>query len=60
MSEVLKKANETLALTPEMLPVLKQVGVVDSGGKGLVYIYEGFMDYLLNTEGKTTASTLVK
>lgn len=49
MSEVLKKANETLALTPEMLPVLKQVGVVDSGGKGLVYIYEGFMEYLLGT-----------
>lgn len=59
MSEVLKKANETLALTPEMLHVLKQVGVVDSGGKGLVYIYEGFMEYLLNTEGKTV-STPVK
>ncbi|MDO7905238.1 DAK2 domain-containing protein [Paenibacillus sp. JX-17] len=46
MGEVLAKAKETLALTQEMLPVLKQVGVVDSGGQGLVYIYEGFMDYL--------------
>lgn len=53
MSEVLKKANETLALTPEMLPVLKQVGVVDSGGKGLVYIYEGFMEYLLGETAGT-------
>lgn len=53
MSEVLKKANETLALTPEMLPVLKQVGVVDSGGKGLVYIYEGFMEYLLGGTAET-------
>ncbi|MCM3784209.1 DAK2 domain-containing protein [Neobacillus mesonae] len=60
MSEVLKKANETLALTPEMLPVLKQVGVVDSGGKGLVYIYEGFMEYLLSSEGKAPVSSPVK
>ncbi|EHS56732.1 DAK2 domain-containing protein [Paenibacillus sp. Aloe-11] len=46
MEEVLAKAKETLAMTQDMLPVLKQVGVVDSGGQGLVYIYEGFMQYL--------------
>lgn len=46
MVEVHTKALETLARTQEMLPVLKQVGVVDSGGQGLVYIYEGFLDYL--------------
>ncbi|MFC5703421.1 DAK2 domain-containing protein [Cohnella faecalis] len=46
MTEVLDKASETLARTQEMLPVLKQVGVVDSGGQGLVYIYEGFVAYL--------------
>ncbi|MFC4598854.1 DAK2 domain-containing protein [Cohnella hongkongensis] len=46
MREVHAKALETLARTQEMLPVLKQVGVVDSGGQGLVYIYEGFVDYL--------------
>ncbi|MFC5401864.1 DAK2 domain-containing protein [Cohnella soli] len=46
MAEVLAKAQETLARTQEMLPVLKQVGVVDSGGQGLVYIYEGFAAYL--------------
>ncbi|WP_027090944.1 DAK2 domain-containing protein [Cohnella thermotolerans] len=46
MSEVHAKAVETLSRTPDMLPVLKQVGVVDSGGQGLVYIYEGFADYL--------------
>ncbi len=43
MREVLLKANEALANTPNQLPVLKQVGVVDSGGQGLVYIYEGFL-----------------
>ncbi|TJY43587.1 DAK2 domain-containing protein [Cohnella pontilimi] len=46
MAEVLAKASETLARTPDMLPVLKQVGVVDSGGQGLVCIYEGFVSYL--------------
>jgi uncharacterized protein len=46
MTEVLSKAKEALANTPELLPVLKQVGVVDSGGQGLVYIYEGFHQYL--------------
>lgn len=46
MTEVLAKAKEALANTPELLPVLKQVGVVDSGGQGLVYIYEGFLEQL--------------
>lgn len=48
MTEVLTKAKEALANTPELLPVLKQVGVVDSGGQGLVYIYEGFHQHLTN------------
>ncbi len=48
MEQVLAKAKETLSQTPEMLPVLKQVGVVDSGGQGLVYIYEGFLRSLKN------------
>lgn len=46
MLEVHAKALETLARTQDMLPILKQVGVVDSGGQGLVYIYEGFVSYL--------------
>ncbi|WP_127534162.1 DAK2 domain-containing protein [Paenibacillus kobensis] len=43
MREVHSKAHEALLRTPDQLPVLKQVGVVDSGGQGLVYIYEGFV-----------------
>ncbi|MBC8536073.1 DAK2 domain-containing protein [Feifania hominis] len=39
-------AKEVLAETPEMLPVLKQAGVVDSGGRGLIYIYEGMLSVL--------------
>lgn len=46
MQEVLKRAQEALNNTPNQLPVLKQVGVVDSGGQGLVYIYEGMVNYL--------------
>lgn len=53
MTEVLAKAKEALANTPELLPVLKQVGVVDSGGQGLVYIYEGFHQHL--TSGSPAA-----
>ncbi len=37
----LTRGRETLARTPDMLPVLKQAGVVDAGGKGLVYVIEG-------------------
>jgi hypothetical protein len=51
MAEVHAKAEETLARTPEMLAVLKQVGVVDSGGQGLVCLYEGFLAYLRACEG---------
>ncbi|HLR43206.1 MAG TPA: DAK2 domain-containing protein [Pseudogracilibacillus sp.] len=42
MEAVLSEANRSLDNTPNLLPVLKEVGVVDSGGKGLVVIYEGF------------------
>ncbi|MFD3763152.1 MULTISPECIES: DAK2 domain-containing protein [Paenibacillus] len=54
MEQVLAKAKETLSQTPEMLPVLKQVGVVDSGGQGLVYIYEGFLEALRREDAPGT------
>ncbi len=41
LSDFLKKADETLKKTPDMLPVLKNAGVVDSGGAGLIYIIKG-------------------
>ncbi len=52
MQEVHSKANEALQRTPDLLPVLKQVGVVDSGGQGLVFIYEGFLRSLLELDGQ--------
>ena len=43
-------AEETLAKTPEMLPVLKEAGVVDSGGQGLLEVYHGAYDGFLGKE----------
>ena len=43
---VVEKANESLNKTPELLKALKEAGVVDSGGKGLVLIYEGMLSSL--------------
>ncbi len=43
MRLVVERGDAILKKTPEMLPVLKQAGVVDSGGKGLMVIYTGFL-----------------
>lgn len=50
METVLKEAKASLKRTPDLLPVLKEVGVVDSGGQGLVTIYEGFLASLKGEE----------
>ncbi len=49
-SEVIKHMEEVLAHTPELLPVLKEAGVVDSGGQGLLEIVKGAYDALLGKE----------
>ena len=46
MTAVVAGAKRALAKTPDLLPVLKEVGVVDSGGQGLLFIYEGFLEAL--------------
>ncbi|MEI5906135.1 DAK2 domain-containing protein [Bacillus spongiae] len=43
MQKVVDEGQASLNRTPELLPVLKEVGVVDSGGQGLLLIYEGFL-----------------
>lgn len=45
-SEVVNVASETLDLTPTMLPALAKAGVVDSGGKGLLVIFEGMLSVI--------------
>ncbi len=46
LRDFLKAAKDTLEKTPDMLPVLKKAGVVDSGGAGLIYIFEGMLQAL--------------
>ncbi len=50
MKLLIHKGEETLDLTPEYLPVLKQAGVVDAGGKGLIYILQGCLDAMQGKE----------
>lgn len=50
MEEILHVSKKSLDNTPELLAVLKEVGVVDSGGQGLVYVYEGFLSSLTGEE----------
>ncbi len=55
LSETLRFMRETLNRTPDMLPVLKEAGVVDSGGEGLMTVLEGAFDFLT---GKTSISSV--
>ena len=50
VEEAIKQAEYVLDQTPEMLPVLKQAGVVDSGGQGLVQVLKGAYDALIGKE----------
>lgn len=50
MEAVVAEAKRSLDRTPDLLPVLKEVGVVDSGGQGLLFVYEGFLASLKGEE----------
>lgn len=58
MEAVVNQAEASLERTPELLPVLKEVGVVDSGGKGLLYVYEGFLASLKGEKLSDKAAAL--
>lgn len=65
MRATLDGANRALKKTPDLLPVLKEVGVVDSGGQGLVYIYEGFLaaltgEYLTSEDFEPTPAVMTE
>jgi uncharacterized protein len=46
LERVVERCQQALARTPDLLPILKQAGVVDSGGQGLIYILEGMLRYV--------------
>lgn len=60
MAAIVEEAKQSLNRTPDLLPVLKEVGVVDSGGQGLVFVYEGFLASLRGEAlpEKTVASSM--
>lgn len=54
LETVVQEAEESVKRTPDLLPILKQAGVVDSGGKGLLIIWEGMLRYLKGQSLETT------
>lgn len=60
MEEIVKESKASLSRTPDLLPVLKEVGVVDSGGQGLVFVYEGFLAQLKGEELPDSPSAFPK
>ena len=53
----LDSANDSLRHTPDILPVLKSAGVVDSGGAGIIYVFDGIKKYLAGEELSKSSST---
>ncbi|HHF7052342.1 TPA: DAK2 domain-containing protein [Streptococcus mutans] len=65
MQAALDGAKAALAKTPDLLPVLREVGVADSGGQGLVFIYEGFLsaltgDYIISEDFQATPANMTE
>jgi DAK2 domain fusion protein YloV len=62
MTAIVSQARKSVQKTPDLLPQLKEAGVVDAGAKGLFYIFQGMRDYMWKrvTREKTTATRLAR
>jgi len=60
IEKLLITADESVQNTPELLPILKQAGVVDSGGKGLFFIFEGFAKYFKGESLEISTAKMVQ
>lgn len=58
LEEIVNAADESVQKTPELLPILKQAGVVDSGGKGLFILLEGILRYIRNLSLETPVGVI--
>jgi DAK2 domain fusion protein YloV len=58
LERIVLAADESVKHTPELLPILKQAGVVDSGGKGLFFLFEGMNRYLKGLSLETATATI--
>jgi fatty acid kinase len=59
MQESIIAARQSVARTPDLLPILKQAGVVDAGGQGLCTILEGVWRYVRGESGQVTTASLI-
>lgn len=59
LEAIVKEADLSVARTPDLLPVLKEAGVVDSGGKGLFFVLEGMLRYIDGLSLETTNNTVI-
>jgi uncharacterized protein len=59
LTKIIPAADQSVQHTPELLPILKEAGVVDSGGKGLFFIFEGMLRYI-NGQSLDTAITTIR
>ncbi|HEY61465.1 MAG TPA: DAK2 domain-containing protein [Anaerolineae bacterium] len=59
LQKIVEAADQSVQKTPDLLPVLKEAGVVDSGGKGLFYLFEGMLKYIKG-EPLDTSSTIIQ
>lgn len=60
IEKLLITADESVQNTPNLLPILKQAGVVDSGGKGLFFIFEGFLKYFKGESLEVSTAKIVQ
>lgn len=60
IEKLLITADESVQNTPNLLPILKQAGVVDSGGKGLFFIFEGFLKYFKGESLEVSTAKMVQ
>ena len=58
LEDAVKAADESVKFTPELLPILKTAGVVDSGGKGLFFLLEGILRYIKGLSLEESAVTI--
>ena len=58
LESIVQAADQSVKRTPDLLPILKQAGVVDSGGKGLFFILEGMLRFLQDLPLETALMTV--
>ena len=59
MSAIVAEAKKSVKKTPDLLPQLKEAGVVDAGGKGLMYVFQGMSEYVGKRVGRIKTASAI-